>query len=112
MVEVMVALMIISLAILPMVSMFDAGLRAASTGSNYDKARMMANEQLEGIRLLPYNEPGGAADSVVERHWPGTSGAFSTGSQDIFTYTVTSTFFVFAPGGGALTPVDPNPAPG
>ena len=51
-VEVMVAMMILAVAIIPMVGMFDAGLRAAVAGSNYDGARALANEKLEGIRAL------------------------------------------------------------
>lgn len=54
MVEVLAAIIILSLAILPMVSMFDAGLRAAVLGGNYDKARMMANSELESAKALGY----------------------------------------------------------
>ena len=71
-VEVLVAIAILSLAILPMVGMFDAALRAATLGSNYDRARALANEKLEEIRALPYGHPGGAADSVTERYPPPT----------------------------------------
>jgi prepilin-type N-terminal cleavage/methylation domain-containing protein len=46
-VEVMVAIMILSIAIIPMVSMFDAGLRAAVLGSNYDQARALAGKQID-----------------------------------------------------------------
>ena len=74
--EVMVAIMILAIAIIPMVGMFDAALRAAVASSNYDEARSLANEKLEGIRALPYERPGGAADSVLElyppaRRWSG-----------------------------------------
>lgn len=47
MVEVLAAIVILSLTILPMVGMFDAGLRAASTSGNYDTARALANTNLE-----------------------------------------------------------------
>lgn len=47
MVEVLAAILILSLAILPMVGMFDTGLRAASTSGNYDTARALANTNLE-----------------------------------------------------------------
>lgn len=50
MVEVLAAIVILSLAILPMVGMFDAGLRAASTSGNYDKARALANSNLEAAK--------------------------------------------------------------
>ena len=88
-VEVLAAIMILSLAILPMVGMFDAGLRAAVLGSNYDKARALANEKLEEVRALPYEWPGGAADSVVELYPPATP---VTGTEGMFTYTVLTKF--------------------
>ncbi len=52
-VEVLTAVVILSLAILPMVGMFDAALRAAVRGGNYDGARARANEKLEEVRALP-----------------------------------------------------------
>ena len=89
MVEVMAAIMILALAILPMVGMFDAALRAAVLGGNYDKARALANEKLEEVRALPYKKPGGVADSVIEKYPPATP---ATGTEGIFTYTVLSKF--------------------
>lgn len=53
-VEVMVSIMILAVAIIPMVGMFDAGLRAAVVGSNYDQARALAKKQLETAQSLPY----------------------------------------------------------
>lgn len=53
-VEVIVSIMILSIAIIPMVGMFDMGLRSASTSGNYDKARAFANERLERVKTLPY----------------------------------------------------------
>lgn len=46
-VEVVVAILILSVAIIPMVGMFDAGLRAAVLGSNYDQARALAGKQID-----------------------------------------------------------------
>ncbi len=65
-VEVVAAIMILSIAIIPMVGMFDAGLRAAVTGSNYDRARSIAGEELEEIKALPFRRDGAPADSAVE----------------------------------------------
>ena len=65
--EVLAAIIILSLAIVPMVGMFDAGLRAAVLGGNYDKGRALANEKLEEVKALPY-------DDVVEVYPPGTRG--------------------------------------
>ena len=53
-VEVMVSIMLLTVAIIPMVSMFDAGLNAATRGSDYDKARALAKKQLETAQSLPY----------------------------------------------------------
>ena len=39
-----------------MVGMFDAGLRAAALGGNYDKARAFANQQLDIAKSLSYSE--------------------------------------------------------
>lgn len=66
------AIMILAIAIIPMVSMFDAGLRAAVTGSNYDRARAMAGEELEEIKALPFriDSPVGVNDSAVEFYRP------------------------------------------
>ena len=65
-VEVMVAIMILALAIIPMVGMFDAGLRAAVLGSNYDEARALANEKLEEVKVLAYAQ-------AVSKYPPPTS---------------------------------------
>ena len=54
MVEVMVAILILAVAIIPMVGMFDAGLRAAVVGSNYDQARALANSKLEKVEATSY----------------------------------------------------------
>jgi len=51
-VEVMASIMILTVAILPMVGMFDAGLRSASTSGNYDKARALANANLETVKTM------------------------------------------------------------
>jgi Tfp pilus assembly protein PilV len=77
-VEVLAAIMLLSLAIIPMVGMFDMGLRAAMAGSDYDKARSLANERLEEVRALPY-------DSAVELYPPATPVG---GTEDTFAYTV------------------------
>jgi prepilin-type N-terminal cleavage/methylation domain-containing protein len=55
-VEVIAAIMILSIAIIPMVGMFDAGLKAATAGSRYDQARVLANANLEKVRALSYQE--------------------------------------------------------
>ena len=54
-VEVMASIIILALAIIPMVSMFDAALTSATAGSNYDKARALANLKLEQAKSLPFD---------------------------------------------------------
>jgi Tfp pilus assembly protein PilV len=53
-VEVMASIIILTLAILPMVGMFDMGLQTATRGSNYDKSRALANLKLEEAKSLPF----------------------------------------------------------
>lgn len=54
-VEVMASILILTIAILPLMAMFDTGLHSVNAGSNYDKARMLANANLEKVRSLPYS---------------------------------------------------------
>jgi Tfp pilus assembly protein PilV len=99
-VEVMASIMILALAIIPMVSMFDMALNVAARGSDYNMARTLANDKLEEIRALPYNKPGDAADSVVEKYPPGTDVADTP--QSGFTRTVTTKYFVEDPTDGNI----------
>jgi prepilin-type N-terminal cleavage/methylation domain-containing protein len=98
-VEVMVAIMILALAIIPMVGMFDAGLRAAVLGGNYDKGRAIANEELEEIKALPFQQdPNPPANSVVEIYPPGTKSC--TGTIEVgFTCQVQTTYALMTSSG-------------
>ena len=69
-VEVTVAMVVLCLAVIPLVGVLEAGLRAATAGGKYDAARALANTKLEEARALPYDLPGGSADSAVERYGP------------------------------------------
>lgn len=109
-VEVMVAIMLLAIAIIPMVSMFDAGLRAAVLGGNYDKARALANEELEEIKALPYSSPDAAAlataNSVLEIYPPGTRNC--TGPIDpAFGCRVQTRYAALDSGTGTIAP-DPT----
>ena len=53
-VEVMASILILSIAIIPMVAMFDSGLKAATSSGNYDTARTFANKKLEQAKSLSY----------------------------------------------------------
>ena len=91
-VEVMVAIMLLAIAIIPMVGMFDAGLRAAVLGGNYDKARATANEELEEIRALPFRIDGAPVDSVVEFYPPGTTTSCTAPVDSAFGCKVLTTY--------------------
>lgn len=89
-VEVMAAIVILSVAIIPMVGMLDAGLKSAAAAGDYDKARALANDRLERVQALPYHRPGGGADSAVEINHPATPVGGTSGP---FTYTVTTEYW-------------------
>lgn len=101
-VEVMAAIMILAIAIIPMVSMFDAGLRAAVVGANYDRGRAAATQELEGIRALPFR---GATNSVVSTYPPGTPKACTGSLPAGFTCQVETTYMRV---GGTAVQVDPS----
>ena len=75
----MVSIIILAIAILPMVGMFDMGLNSATTGSNYDKARALANLKMEEAKSLPFatvrgrlsgeREPPTAARATYRSDW-------------------------------------------
>ncbi len=62
--------MILSVAIIPMVGMFDMGLKSTVLGGTYDQARALANARLEDAMTLPYHKPGPPNDSFLERYKP------------------------------------------
>ena len=53
-IEVLASMVILTLAIIPMVGMFDAGFRGTMSSSNYDKARALANLKMEQAKSLPF----------------------------------------------------------
>ena len=55
-IEVMVAIVVLTIAIIPMISMFDMSLKVATKGSDYDKARALANLKLEEAKSLPFSD--------------------------------------------------------
>ncbi len=63
-------MVVLTLAVVPMVGMLEAGWRAATASGEYDAARALANEKLEEVRALPYSRPGDAPGSAVERYAP------------------------------------------
>lgn len=66
-VEVMVAIVVLTIAIVPMVGMFDAAIRAAKASGEYDEARTCAIQKLEQAKSLPYEAvEGGLQDGICE----------------------------------------------
>ena len=66
-VEVMVAIVVLTVAIIPMVGMFEAAIRAANTSGHYDEARTCAVQKLEQVKSLPYETvEGGLRGGVCE----------------------------------------------
>jgi prepilin-type N-terminal cleavage/methylation domain-containing protein len=55
-VEVLVSIVILSIAIIPMVGMLDMGLQMATRSGNYDTARAFANTKLEQAKSLSYTQ--------------------------------------------------------
>lgn len=53
-VEVLAAIVVLTVAILPMVGMFDVALRTTGASGDYDAARACANALLEEAKALPY----------------------------------------------------------
>jgi Tfp pilus assembly protein PilV len=77
-VEVIASIMILSIAIIPMVGMFDMSLNASTRASSYDQARAFANQQLELTRVLPYSD---VRDNYpVTSSTPNSSGAYTSTS--------------------------------
>src|SRR5215217_5726642 len=72
-VEVMVSIMLLAIAIIPMVGMFDMGLKSATAGSNYDKARALANLELEEAKNLPFDSSLNTVQDLKD-NFPGPAG--------------------------------------
>jgi prepilin-type N-terminal cleavage/methylation domain-containing protein len=64
-VEVMVAMVVLTVAVVPMVGMFDAAIGAADASADYDKARTCAVQKLEHLKSLPYEAVEGGLQGGV-----------------------------------------------
>src|SRR5215210_3583277 len=53
-IEVIVSIIILSIALLPMAAMFDMGITSATKGGQYDKARALANLKMEEAKSLSF----------------------------------------------------------
>jgi prepilin-type N-terminal cleavage/methylation domain-containing protein len=115
-VEVMASIVILSLAILPMVGMFDTGLKSATAGSNYDKARALANLKMEEAKSLPFanvrdNFPETAPTTTTYNGSGQYVSAWKTQPGAVFTnfqYRITKQFMVQPPTDSDLDPANPS----
>jgi Tfp pilus assembly protein PilV len=82
-IEVLVSIMILSLAILPMAGMFDMGLKGATAGSNYDKSRALANLKLEEAKSLPFDSPDATIRDVND-NFPEPVGTTTTYTSGVY----------------------------
>ena len=61
------AIVVLTLAIVPMAGMFDVAIEAADAGGAYDEARTCAVQKLEQLKSLPYETiKTGSPDGVCE----------------------------------------------
>ena len=89
--------MVLTIAIVPMVGMFDAAIRAADTSGEYDEARTCAVQKLEQVKSLPYEtveagdgvcEPSGLG-YVIGTRYVGTDLGGTSGDEGLTMVTVT-----------------------
>lgn len=88
-VEVMASIMLLTIAIIPMVAMFDMGLTSATASSNYDRARALANTSLEKVKALPYSS---ATATYRPVNATPTAGTTVSCDEDIFDCGVKTTY--------------------
>jgi prepilin-type N-terminal cleavage/methylation domain-containing protein len=82
-VEVLVSIVILAIAILPMFAMFDMGLNSATRGSTYDKARALANKQLEQAQSLSYGTVRTAFPTNAPCEWLSSGGRLRCEVEDL-----------------------------
>jgi prepilin-type N-terminal cleavage/methylation domain-containing protein len=98
-VEVMVTIVVLTVAIIPMVGMFDAAIRATNASGDYDEARTCAVQKLELVKSLPYETvedglPGGVCEPsgfgyAVDAEPIGTDLSDGSGDEGLTRITVT-----------------------
>ena len=65
-IEVLVSMVLLTIAIIPMVGMFDTGLRGVTASSNYEKVRALANLKMEEAKSLPFDSADDAIQDVKD----------------------------------------------
>src|SRR5215203_3654369 len=59
-------MVLLTIAIIPMVGMFDTGLRGITASSNYEKVRALANLKMEEAKSLPFDSADNAIQDVKD----------------------------------------------
>src|SRR5919202_4783808 len=97
--ETIIAIILLTLAILPMASMFDMGLHGVTANSHYDKARMLANLKLEQADSLPFADvENNFPQAGVTTPYDGTAWFTEPGADFAgFQYTVKKKYIVQPP---------------
>jgi hypothetical protein len=65
-IEVLASMVLLTLAIIPMLGMFDTGLRGITASSNYEKVRALANLKMEEAKSLPFDSADNAIQDVKD----------------------------------------------
>ena len=65
-IEVMVSIIILAIALIPMVGMFDMGINSATESGQYDKARALANLKMEEAKSVSFDS---VRNNFPPRNW-------------------------------------------
>ena len=76
-IEVLASIVILTIAIVPLVGVFDSALKSTTVSSNYDKARALSDLKMEQAKSLPFDS-GDATIQDVEHDFPLAAGAAGT----------------------------------
>jgi hypothetical protein len=76
-IEVLASMMVLTIAIVPLVGVFDSALKSTTVSSNYDKARALSDLKMEQAKSLPFDS-GDTNIQDVEHDFPLAAGAAGT----------------------------------
>ena len=76
-IEVLVSVVLLTIAIVPLVGVFDSALKSTTVSSNYDKTRALSDLKMEQAKSLPFDSVD-ANIQDVEHDFPLAAGAVGT----------------------------------
>jgi hypothetical protein len=76
-IEVLASVVLLTIAIVPLVGVFDSALKSTTVSSNYDKARALSDLKMEQAKSLPFDS-GDTNIQDVEHTFPLAAGAAGT----------------------------------